>query len=170
MSKAKEAVDKADFETFHKQMKVALPLSTGDEMGSKHARLDQLGQLYEIFIKTLRESKSKLSAGETLPVAKTQVNIVEITDDMLIVRMQGKNERFTWNRLPPGIAMALADLTLSDQDPTDNASRAVYFSLSPTTAASKALVAKRVKEWFEKSVGKGTIRKDLEQALTDTYE
>ena len=170
MTKAKEAVGKADFETFHKHMELALPLSTSNDMGSKHARLDQLGQLYEIFIKTLRESKSKLSAGETLAVAKTQVNIVEIKDDMIIVRMQGKNERHAWDRLPPGIAMALADLTLSDQDPTDNAARAVYFSLSPATAASKALVAKRVKDWFEKSVGKGTIREDLEQALTDTYE
>ncbi len=170
MTKAKEAVGKADFETFHKHMERALPLSTGDEMGSKHARLDQLGQLYEIFIKSLREAKSKLSAGETFSVAKTQVNIVEIKDDMLIVRMQGKSERHAWDRLPPGIAMALADLTLSDQEPTGIAARAVYFSLSPATAVSKALFAKRVKDWFEKSVGKGTVRKDLEQALTDTYE
>ena len=170
MSKAKEAVDKADFETFHKQMKVALPLSTGDEMGSKHARLDQLGQLYEIFIKSLREAKSKIRAGEALSVAKSQVSIVEIKEDMLIVRMQGKNERHAWDRLPPGIAMALADLTLSDQEPTGIAARAVYFSLSPASAAGKALFAKRVKDWFEKSVGKGTIRIDLEQALTDKYE
>ena len=170
MSKAKEAVNKADFETFHKQMELALPLSTGDEMGSKHARLDQLGQLYEIFIKSLREAKSKLRAGEALSVAKSQVSIVEIQEDMLIVRIQGKNERHAWDRLPPGIAMALADLTLSDQEPTGIAARAVYFSLSPASAAGKALFAKRVKDWFEKSVGKGTIRIDLEQALTDKYE
>lgn len=170
MTKAKEAVDNADFATFHKHIELALPLSTNDEMRSKHARLDQLGQLYEIFIKSLHQAKSKLNAGETLSVAKMQVNIVEIKDDFLIVRMQGKNERYAWDRLPPGIAMALADLTLSDQEPTDIAARAVYFSLSPAAAASKVLFAKRVKDWFEKSVGKGTIRKDLGQALTDTYE
>ncbi len=170
MTKAKKAVDKADFETFHKQMELALPLSTSDEMVSKHARLDQLGQLYEIFIKSIHQAKSKLNAGETLSVAKTQVNIVEIKDDLLIVRIQGKNERHAWDQLPPGIAMALADLTLNNQEPTDNAARAVYFTLSPATPASKVLFAKRVKDWFEKSVGKGTIRKDLEQALTDTYE
>ena len=170
MTKARKAVDKADFETFHKQMELALPLSTSDEMVSKHARLDQLGQLYEIFIKAIDQAKSKLNAGETLSVAKTQVNIVEIKDDLLIVRIQGKNERHAWDQLPPGIAMALADLTLNNQEPTDNAARAVYFTLSPATPASKGLFAKRVKDWFEKSVGKGTIRKDLEQALTDTYE
>ena len=170
MTKAKEAVEKADFAAFHNHIELALPLSTNDEMGSKHARLDQLGQLYEIFNKSLHQAKSKLNAGETLSVAKMQVNIVEIKDDFLIVRMQGKNERYAWDRLPPGIAMALADLTLSDQEPTGIAARAVFFSLSPATAASKLLFAKRVKDWFEKSVGKGTIRKDLEQALTDTYE
>ena len=165
--KAKEAVAKADFETFHKQMEVALPLSTSEDMTSKHARLDQLGQLYEIFIKSVHEARAKMRGAETLSVGKTLVNIVEIKEDELIVRLQGKNERFTWDRLPPGIAMALADLTLDEQEPTDIAARAVYFSLSP---ARNDLFAKKVKDWFEKSVGKGSIRKDLVQALTDTYE
>ncbi len=167
MVKAKQAITKADFATFHKQIELALPLSTNDEMTLKHSRLDQLGQLYEIFIKSVQEAKSKMRGAETLSVGKTLVNIVEIKNDELIVRMQGKNERFAWDRLPPGIAMALADLTLSEQEPADIAARAVYFSLSP---ARNDLFAKKVKDWFEKSVGKGSIRKDLVQALTDTYE
>ena len=167
MTKAKEAIEKADFSAFHKYMEIALPLSSNDEMVSKQARLDQLGQLYEIFISSIREAKTKLKGAETISVGKLQVNIVEIKEDQLIVRIQGKNERFTWDRLPPGIAMALADLTLSDQEPTDIAARAVYCSLSPTR---NQLFAKRIKDWFEKSVGKGTIRQDLVQALTDTYE
>ena len=167
MLKAKEAVTKTDFATFHKQIELALPLSNNDDMMSKHARLDQLGQLYEIFIKSVHEAKSKMRGADTLSVGKLLVNIVEIKDDELIVRMQGKNERYAWDRLPPGIAIALADLTLSDQEPTDIAARAVYFSLSPVR---NDLFAKKVKDWFEKSVGKGSIRKDLVQALTDTYE
>ena len=167
MTKAREAVDKADFSMFHKYMKIALPLSLNDEMVSKQARLDQLGQLYEIFISSIREAKTKLNGAETISVGKLQVSIVEIKEDQLIVRIQGKNERFAWDRLPLGIAMALADLTLSDQAATDIAARAVYCSLSP---ARNQLFEKRVKDWFEKSIGKGTIRKDLVQALTDTYE
>ena len=96
-----------------------------------------------------------------------QVNIVEVKENELIVRVQGKNERYPWDRLPPGIANAMAEFALSDSEPTDVAARAVYFSLSP---AKNDLFAKRVKEWFEKSVGKGSIRQDLVQALTDTYE
>jgi hypothetical protein len=167
MVKGKEAMNKADFLTFHKQMELALALSSNDELVAKHARLDQLGQLYEIFIKSMREAKSKMRGAETLSVGKNLVSIVEVKDDELIVRIKGGNERFAWDRLPPGIAMAIADLTLSDSEPTDVAARAVYFSLSPSR---NDLSAKRVADWFAKSVGKGPIRKDLVQALTDSYE
>ncbi len=167
MTKAREAVDKTDFSTFHYYMKIALAVSSSDEMVSKQARLDQLGQLYEIFISSIREAKAKLNGAETISVGKLQVIIVEMKKDQLIVKIQGKNEQYAWDRLPTGIAMALADLTLSDQEPTDIAARAVYCSLSP---ARNQLFEKRVKVWFEKSVGKGTIRKDLVQAFTDTYE
>jgi len=167
MVKGKEALNKADFPTFQKQMELALPMSSNDDLKAKQARLDQLGQLYEIFIKSVHEAKSKMRGTETLSVGKTLVSIVEVKEDELIVRIKGENERFAWDRLPPGIAMAMADLTLSDSEPTDVAARAVYFSLSPSR---NDLFAKKVTDWFAKSVGKGPIRKDLVQALTDTYE
>jgi hypothetical protein len=136
-------------------------------MLAKRARLDQLGQLYEIFIKSVREAKSKMRGAETLSVGKLLVGIVEIKEEELVVRVQGKNEHYAWDRLPPGIANAMADLTLSEQEPTDIAARAVYFSISP---ARNELFNKKIAGWFEKSIGKGQIRKDLVQALTDNYE
>jgi len=167
MKSARAAVDKADFKAFHTQIELALAIPMNDEMTAKHARLDQLGQLYEIFIKAVHDAKSKMRGTETLSVGKTLINIVEVKDEELIVRMQGKNEHYPWDRLPPGIASAMADFSLSDQEPTDIAARAVYFSLSP---ARNELFSKKVREWFEKAVGKGSVRKDLVQALTDTYE
>ena len=108
-----------------------------------------------------------MRGAETLSIGKLRVGIVEVKDDVLIVRIDGTNKPYAWDQLPPGIAIAIADLTLSEQDPTDLAARAVYFSLSP---ARNELFEKRVTDWFEKSVGKKTIRKDLVQALSDTYE
>lgn len=167
MKKARDAIDRADFKTFSQQSELAQSLASNDEMVTKWARLDQLGQLYEIFIKAMQEAKTKMKGAETLPVGKMIVNIVEVRENELIVRREGKNERFAWDRLPPGIANALADIALSNSEPIDVAARAVYFSLSP---AKNDLFAKRVKEWFEKSAGKGKVRQDLVQALTDTYE
>ncbi len=167
MTKSRAALDAADFANFHQQMEIALPLSSNDEMLAKRARLDQLGQLYEIFTNSLEEGKTKLKPNHALTVGKNKLNIVEISSSELTIRIQGKNEKFAWNRLPPGIALAIADLTLSPQSPIDIAARAVYFSLSPTR---NDIFDKKVKDWFEKSVGQGQVREDLQKALTDQYE
>jgi len=167
MKKARESLESADFSNFHRQMELALPISSTEEMLAKFKRLDQLGQLYEICLNSLKSAKSKLKAGDVVSVGKGKVSIVEIQDSVLIVKLQGKNERYSWDKLPPGIAVAMADLTLSNEAPSDLAARAVYFSLSP---ARNELSANKAKEWFEKSVGNGEIRADLTQALTDTYE
>ena len=167
MTKSRAALDAADFANFHQQMEIALPLSSNDEMLAKRARLDQLGQLYEIFTNSLEEGKTKLKPNHVLTVGKNKLNIVEISSSELTIRIQGKNEKFAWDRLPPGIALAIADQTLSPQSPIDIAARAVYFSLSPTR---NDIFDKKVKDWFEKSVGQGQVREDLQKALTDQYE
>jgi len=167
MKDARAAIDRADFTRFHEQIAIAIPLSTTDDMIVKQARLDQLGQLYEIFINSLKGSKNKLRATEVLTVGKRKINIVEITSTELIIKIEGKNEKYAWDRLPLGIALALADMSLNDSGPTDMAARAVYCSLSP---AKNELYEKRAKEFFDKSVGKGEIRSDLPQSLTDSYE
>lgn len=167
MKKSRAALDAADFANFHQQMEIALPLSSNDEMLAKRARLDQLGQLYEIFTDSLEEGKTKLGATQVLTVGRNKLNIVVISSSELTIRIQGKNEKYAWDRLPPGIALAIADLTLSPQSPIDIAARAVYFSLSPTR---NDIFDKKVKDWFEKSVGQGQVREDLQKALTDQYE
>jgi curved DNA-binding protein CbpA len=167
MKEARTAIDQLDFEKFHKQMEIAIPLSKTDELIAKQSRLDQLGQLYEIFISSMKDAKKKLRATEVLNVGKRKITIVETTEKELIIRVDGKNEKYAWDKMPLGIALALADLTLNDVGPTDLAARAVFCSLSPT---KNELHEKRAKEFFEKSVGKGEIRPDLPQALTDSYE
>ncbi|MCY2981037.1 MAG: hypothetical protein NTU79_20430 [Planctomycetota bacterium] len=167
MKKSRAALDAADFANFHQQMEIALPLSSNDEMLAKSARLDQLGQLYEIFTDSLQEGKTKLGATQVLTVGKNKINIVDISSSELTIRIQGEKKKYAWDRLPPGIALAIADLTLSPQSPIDIAARAVYFSLSPTR---NDIFDKKVKDWFEKSVGQGQVREDLQKALTDQYE
>jgi hypothetical protein len=63
--------------------------------------------------------------------------------------------------------MAVSNFTLSETDPTDIAARAVYLSLSQT---QNAFQEKTIQSLWEKSLGKGSIRQDLPQALKDTYE
>ncbi|MEQ1827654.1 MAG: hypothetical protein ABL921_16970, partial [Pirellula sp.] len=166
MKSARQAIEAANFIAFHEQIQIAHATAT-KELQAKCKRLDQLGQLYEIFIKSVKSTKSKVEAGDTVTVGKQRISIVEIGDTEIVVRIQGNRESYAWDRLPPGLATAMADLALSKESATDLAARAVYFSISP---ARNELSSQKAKEWFEKSVGKEEIREDLPQALTDTYE
>lgn len=167
MKAARAAIDKADFAKFGKLMEELIAMPGDAVMDAKRARLDQMGQLYEIYINAMKEARKKTRGTDVLTVGKNKVNIVEVRDDVLIVRVAGKNERYPWDKLPPGIALAMAEITLSESEPTDVAARAIYFSLAPT---KNEATDKKVKAWFEKSLGKGDVRKDLDQALTDKYE
>ncbi|MCU0711622.1 MAG: J domain-containing protein [Pirellula sp.] len=167
MSKARAAIKKADFETFKTEIEKALPLSKSNEQENMYKRLDQVGQLYEIAVTAMKDARKSLRGTETLTVGAGKVNIVEVKEDGIIIRKDGDNITHAWNELPPGIAMAVSNFTLSETDPTDIAARAVYLSLSQT---QNAFQEKTIQSLWEKSLGKGSIRQDLPQALKDTYE
>lgn len=167
MKKAKAAIAANEFATFHDQIKIANQLGNSEERKVKSDRLDQLGQLQEIFVKALRAGKSKLNSGDTLNVGSRKVGIVEANEKELILKVSGNSEKYVWDKLPLAYALAIVDLELSKDAPTDLAARAVYCSLSKL---GNEIFNQRCKEWFEKSCGKGGVRTDLPQALEDVYE
>jgi hypothetical protein len=136
-------------------------------------RLDQAGQLYRIYVDSFEEAKRKAKGASTLKVGAAEVSIVEATAEKLVVRAQGQNKTYMWDKLPLGIAAALSDLGLSESEPVDVAARAIYFSVTPyyqEEARANNLISKRIDGWFERSAGKGSVRADLKQFLTDKYE
>jgi hypothetical protein len=167
MNKARAAIKKADFETFKAEIEKALPLNKSNDQENMYKRLDQVGQLYEIAVTAMKDARKSLRGTETLSVGAGKVNIVEVKEDGLIIRKDGSNVTHKWSELPPGIALAVSNFTLSETDPTDVAARAVYLSLSPN---QNAFQEKTIQSLWEKSLGKGSIRSDLPQALKDTYE
>ncbi len=167
MRAAKESLYKNDWDSFGKKMEEAITVASTPEQMDQQKRLDQLGQLYKIAQDALQQSKSKMRGADSLQIGKNRVSIVEVRDDVIIVRTSGTNQSYAWGSLPMGLALALCDLVLSDSEPSDLAARAVYLALSPSR---NDLYDAKIAELFERSVGKGKIRKDLAQALTDTYE
>jgi curved DNA-binding protein CbpA len=167
MKAARQALDSANYSKFREQITKARGLCEDDEQRAMWGRLDQLGQLCEIFSKAMDEAKTKLASGDVLTVGKQKLSVVESRADVLVVRSGGENKRFPWEKLPPGVAIALSDLMLSKDAATDVAARAAFFSVSQP---QNELLAPKVTEWFEKSVGKGGVREDLPQALSDMYE
>lgn len=167
MNKAREAIKRADFESFKAEIERALPLNKTDDQENMYKRLDQVGQLYEIAVTAMKDARKSLRGTEAISVGTGKVNIVEVKEDGLIIRKDGQNVTHKWSELPPGLALSVSNFTLSETDPTDVAARAVYLSLSPN---QNAFQEKTIQGLWEKSLGKGSIRSDLPQALKDVYE
>ena len=173
MAKAKEALVSRDPGKFEPLIAAMLDKATTKLGKDQTARLDQAGQLLKIYAESFEEAKLKAKGASSLKVGATEVSIVESTPEKLIVRAQGKNQSYEWDKLPFGIAAAVCDLGLSDSAPVDIAARAIFFSIHPfyqEAAKSNNLVTKRIDGWFERSLGKESIRADLKQFLTDRYE
>jgi len=173
MAKAKEALVSRDPGKFEPLIAAMLDKATTKLGKDQTARLDQAGQLLKIYAESFEEAKLKAKGASSLKVGATEVSIVESTPEKLIIRAQGKNQSYEWDKLPFGIAAAVCDLGLSDSAPVDIAARAIFFSIHPfyqEAAKSNNLVTKRIDGWFERSLGKESIRADLKQFLTDRYE
>lgn len=173
MAKAKEALVSRDPSQFEPLIAAMLDKATTKLGKDQTARLDQAGQLLKIYAESFEEAKIKAKGASSLKVGATEVSIVESTPEKLIIRAQGKNQSYEWDKLPFGIAAALCDLGLSESAPVDIAARAIFFSIHPfyqEAAKSNNLVTKRIDGWFERSLGKESVRADLKQFLTDRYE
>ena len=173
MAKAKEALVSRDPSKFEPLIAAMLDKATTKLGKDQTARLDQAGQLLKIYAESFEEAKIKAKGASSLKVGATEVSIVESTPEKLIIRAQGKNQTYEWDKLPFGIAAAICDLGLSESAPVDIAARAIFFSIHPfyqEAAKSNNLVTKRIDGWFERSLGKESIRADLKQFLTDRYE
>ena len=173
MAKAKEALVSRDPSKFEPLIAAMLDKATTKLGKDQTARLDQAGQLLKIYAESFEEAKIKAKGASSLKVGATEVSIVESTPEKLIIRAQGKNQTYEWDKLPFGIAAAICDLGLSESAPVDIAARAIFFSIHPfyqEAAKSNNLVTKRIDGWFERSLGKESVRADLKQFLTDRYE
>ena len=173
MAKAKEALVSRDPSKFEPLIAAMLDKATTKLGKDQTARLDQAGQLLKIYAESFEEAKLKAKGASSLKVGATEVSIVESTPEKLIIRAQGKNQTYEWDKLPFGIAAAVCDLGLSESAAVDIAARAIFFSIHPfyqEAAKSNNLVTKRIDGWFERSLGKESIRADLKQVLTDRYE
>lgn len=173
MTEARELLVQGDIKKFEEVFPSLLDKAVTKAGKAQSQRLDQAGQLYRIYVDSFEEAKKKARGTSTLKIGNnTEVSIVESTPEKLIIKAAGQNKTYEWGKLPFGIAVAISDLGLSESAPVDMAARAIYFSLHPfyQEDAKKGLVAKRIDGWFEKSVGKESIRPDLKEFVTDQYQ
>ena len=173
MTQARQWLANGDLKQFDPLMTSLLDKAVTKEGKEQTLRLDQAGQLYKIYVESFEEAKRKAKGASSLKVGSAEIRIDEISPEKLVVRSQGQNKSYQWDKLPLGLAAALSDLGLSESAPVDVAARAIYFSLTPfyqEEAKANSLITKRIDGWFERSAGKESVRADIKKFLTDIYE
>lgn len=163
----RKSIEAWDLEQFDAEVEKILPLAREEPYRSQLARLDQLGQLRKIFRDAILASVRKLSAGETFKVMNTSVAFVEGTDEYIIIKIGGNNEKHSLRELPLGLGLGLADLSLDSEAGTDVAARGVYcFLLPKQTSVSQ----REGKKFLSKAIESGKVRADLLSVFEERYE
>lgn len=165
---ARKAIDDWDFKVFHSAIEKAHDLAREEAWRDRVARLDQCGQLLESFVDSLKQSSAKLSAGEGIRIGQqAEVAFVASDEESITVRVNGKNVTYKYREIPAGIALGLADLSMSDVAPEALGARGIYCALIPKPPNN---IKKLADELLEKASKSSSVRGDLRKALVDKYK
>ncbi len=167
MMDARKAIEEKNFEKFSVDMEKALNLSPGDAQEEQRQRLDKFGQLYQKGLEILNGSITELKSQEEIRYGSTgRASVVEKKDNELILRISGKNETYTFDKLPLGIVLAIMEMKMNDS-PIDQAIRGIIcITGSRNTPASK----KQAQAFFEKAAAADNSFAKLDQALQENLQ
>lgn len=168
MTVARKMLELKDFEKFGIEIEKALNLSKTDVQEEQARRLDKFGQLYEKGLTAANEAFATLKGTDEIKYGSAggKASVVESSDNLLILRISGKNEKFSYDKIPMGIVMAVLEPKLND-DAMDHAIRGILLSIdSRSNSANK----KQAKVHFEKAASMDEEFAKLELVLEEKYQ
>lgn len=142
--------------------------ATADEESEKLTRrLDMYGQLYTQGLGIVAERLDGLQAGEKLSYGSTiEAAVVESTESSLIVKLNGKNQKFERSKLPTALWIAILNSKFDDS-PMSKAMRATLYTLdprsSPVTKQSAAALFTEAEQADPKYAGLANILQEIPQ-------
>ncbi len=83
------------------------------------------------FWDALRQGATLLKSGEILPVGSGLVEIVSVSGDKLVVKIDDKEQQYTIQTLPPKLALAIAGRALPDELPSSLLAKAAFLIFDP---------------------------------------
>jgi hypothetical protein len=168
MNQARKSMNEKDFEKFASEIEVAINLSATDSQEDQARRLDKFGQLFEKGLAIASEVFSELKSTDEIKYGSAggKASVVESTENLLVLRISGKNERFSYDKIPMGIMMALVEPKLNE-NAVDHAIRGVLLSADPRSNSANK---KQAKVHFEKATSMDVAFANLESVLEEKYQ
>lgn len=168
LTTAKVALGEQNFEEADKQLALAEPLAKLPEHIAKYQRLKEVANYVKQFRQAVEESVAALEAGSSFKVgSSTQVVVVETFKDKIIIRSAGQNRTYPFQDLPPGLAVAIADMKLDPSAPENRVVKGAYLAVDKRAGSQSQEKAKAL--WEEAQLS-GVDTSRLLPFLTDSYE
>lgn len=120
LASARTAISEQQYDVAGEELTKAEQVAKMPEHLERVERLKRLNHYAQEFRRALRESVKGLKGGQPITVKSTVVAVVETfpNEDRIILRVAGNNRTYTFDGLPIGLAVAIADLWLDQKDPT----------------------------------------------------
>lgn len=167
MQAARRAVDELDFEGFNREIDKALAATSGERRKAQYDRLNFYGQLRQSAQEAIDKGYAKLKAPDSLRYGTSgQVSVVEVNQQKLILRIAGKNQTFKRDQLPASVALAVAEVVLTDTA-IDDAVRAIILK---THESKDESIPRRAAELFAAAGRKDPKLVGIDQVFDDRYE
>jgi hypothetical protein len=137
------------------------------EQHAKHDRLTLLAGYAKNFQSALKSAVAGLHPGDEIEVGNsTVVGFVSSAQDSITLRVTGANRTYALDRLPVGLAVAIADRWLKKDDPVSLATKGAFVaSVRNLDDERKA----KARQWLEEASKKG-VEGELHKVLDDTYD
>lgn len=136
------------------------------EHHAKYERLRLLAGYAKSFQSALKSAVAGLHPGDEIEVgSSTVVGFVSAAEDSITLRVTGANRTYPLDRLPVGLAVAIADRWLKKDDPVSLALKGAFVaSVKELDDERKA----KARQWLEEASRKG-VEGELHKVLDDTY-
>ncbi|MBC8873425.1 MAG: hypothetical protein H8E44_28645 [Planctomycetes bacterium] len=168
LKSARAKLESNDFDGASAELKKVRSLPKLPEHQAKHERLRLLTEYASRFHSSLLEALKNLEAGDEISAgANAAAGVVNVTADRIVLRIDGENRTYVINDLPPGLAVAIADTWLDQNDPVCLLAKAAY--LAALKDARDDRLAK-AREWFQEASKSGVDIGDLEKVIDDKYD
>ena len=166
MNQARQAIQAQDFMVFHREIEKALGISVNEERMASTHRLDALGQAFEKGVELVEQALRKLKAGEEITYGSlAKAAVVEVKEDAIILRLQGENRTYRFDKIPMGIIVGLIQSQLTES-PVDQLILGSLYLLDPRSNEATRSQAKR---YFDKAAESDDKYRNLDQVLQDSY-
>jgi hypothetical protein len=108
LAAARAALGRRDFTDAKARIEQAKRLTVTDDQNNMADGFESLAGYVEGFWEAVREGTEGLESVGELTIGSTPVSIVEVGQKHLIIRTAGQNRRYALDKLPAGLAVAIA--------------------------------------------------------------